>query len=133
MAHNGGQIFASDIASFNVGRDVLAGDGSHFSGNHVFAHSYGSTTVSHAGYGGRLADQVQTITLIGSPGAGPLRTAADFGIGDNVFVAASSRDRTTGLGGERAGDRGRTIRRMGQGIDPAMDIFGARRITSEFP
>ncbi|CRZ17740.1 toxin glutamine deamidase domain-containing protein [Mycolicibacterium neworleansense] len=133
MARNGGQIFASDIASFNVGRDVFTGDGSHFSGNHVFAHSYGSTTVSHAGHGRRLADHVQTITLIGSPGAGPLRTAADFGIGDNVFVAASSRDRTTGLGGEHAGDRGRTIRRMGQGIDPAMDIFGARRITSEFP
>ncbi|WP_237165069.1 alpha/beta hydrolase, partial [Mycolicibacterium peregrinum] len=133
MAQNGGQIFASDIAAFNVGRDVFTGDGTHFSGNHIFAHSYGSTTVSHAGHGRRLADHVQTITLIGSPGAGPLRTAADFGIGDNVFVAASSRDRTTGLGGERAGDRGRTIRRMGQGIDPAMDIFGARRITSEFP
>ncbi|WP_066902293.1 toxin glutamine deamidase domain-containing protein [Mycolicibacterium houstonense] len=133
MARNGGQIFASDIASFNTGRDIFTGDGSHFSGNHVFAHSYGSTTVSHAGHGRRLADQVQTITLIGSPGAGPLRTAADFGIGDNVFVAASSRDQTTGLGGEHAGDRGRMIRRMGQGIDPAMDIFGARRITSEFP
>ncbi|MGV9800139.1 toxin glutamine deamidase domain-containing protein [Mycobacterium sp. NPDC003449] len=133
MARDGGHIFAADIQSFNAGRDVFTGDGSHFSGNHVFAHSYGSSTVSHAGVGGRLAGQVRTITLIGSPGAGPLRTAADFGIGDNVFVAASSRDRTTGLGGTHEGDRGRTIRRMGQGIDPAMDIFGARRITAEFP
>ncbi|MGW4101587.1 alpha/beta hydrolase, partial [Mycobacterium sp. NPDC004974] len=133
MAQRGGQIFCSDIQSFNVGRDVFTGDGSHFRDNHIFAHSYGSSAVSHAGHGERLADEVRTITLIGSPGAGPLRTAADFGIGDNVFVASSSRDRTTGLGGERTGDRGRTVRGMGQGIDPAMDIFGARRITAEFP
>ncbi len=134
MARDGGEIFASDMLSFNVGRDIFTGDGSHFSNHHVFAHSYGSSTVSHAGHGQRLAGQVQTITLIGSPGAGPLQHARDFGIGEeNVFVAASSRDRTTGLGGERPGERGRTIRRMGQGIDPAMDSFGARRITAEFP
>ncbi|MED5814292.1 alpha/beta hydrolase [Mycolicibacterium sp. 050232] len=133
MARQGGNIFCSDLLAFNAGRDVFTGDGSHFSGNHVFAHSYGSSTVSHAGSGRRLAGHVRTITMIGSPGAGPLRTARDFGIGDNVFVAASSRDRTTGLGGERLGARGRIFRRMGQGIDPAMDIFRARRITAEFP
>ncbi len=133
MARQGGNIFCSDLLSFNAGRDVFTGDGSHFSGNHVFAHSYGSSTVSHAGSGRRLAGHVRTITMIGSPGAGPLRTARDFGIGDNVFVAASSRDRTTGLGGDRPGARGRIFRGMGQGIDPAMDIFRARRITAEFP
>jgi len=134
LAREGGEIFAADMLAFNAGRDIFAGDGSHFRNHHVFAHSYGSSTVSHAGHGQRLAGQVQTITLIGSPGAGPLHHARDFGIGEeNVFVAASSRDRTTGLGGERAGDRGRTVRRMGQGIDPAMDSFGARRITAEFP
>ncbi|WP_167335022.1 MULTISPECIES: alpha/beta hydrolase [Mycolicibacterium] len=133
MARQGGNIFCSDLLAFNAGRDVFTGNGSHFSGNHVFAHSYGSSTVSHAGSGRRLAGHVRTITMIGSPGAGPLRTARDFGIGDNVFVAASSRDRTTGLGGERPGARGRIFRGMGQGIDPAMDTFRARRITAEFP
>ena len=132
MAREGGEIFASDMLSFNAGREIITG--SPFSNHHVFAHSYGSSTVSHAGYGRRLAGQVKTITLIGSPGAGPLRNARDFGIGEeNVFVAASSRDRTTGLGGERPGERGRTISWMGQGIDPAMDFFGAQRITAEFP
>ena len=129
MARDGGEIFCSDMLSFNAGRDVFHGDGSHFSGNHVFAHSYGSSTVSHAGYGRRLGGEVQTITLIGSPGVGRLRHARDFGIGDNVFVAASSRDQTTGLGGERPGENGRRVRNLGQGMDPAMDSFGARRIT----
>ena len=132
MAREGGEIFASDMLAFNAGREIITG--SPFSNHHVFAHSYGSSTVSHAGYGRRLAGQVKTITLIGSPGAGRLRHARDFGIGEeNVFVASSSRDRTTGLGGERPGTRGRTISWMGQGIDPAMDFFGAQRITAEFP
>jgi len=134
MAREGGQIVCSDILSFNAGRDVFTGDGSHFSNNDVFAHSYGSTTLSHAADGRRLANAMRTVTLIGSPGAGPLRHARDFGIGEeNVFVASSSRDRTTGLGGDRPGDLGRLVRRMGQGIDPAMDSFGARRIRAEFP
>jgi hypothetical protein len=132
LARNGGNIFASDISSFNAGRDVFTGEG-HFRGNHIFAHSYGSSTVSHAGQNGQLANEVQTITLIGSPGAGPVRHASQFGIGDNVYVAASTRDKTPGLGGDRAGERGRAVRKMGQGMDPAMKAFGARRITAEFP
>ncbi|MHA3023886.1 alpha/beta hydrolase [Mycobacterium sp. BMJ-28] len=131
LAHEGGDILHSDIAGFNAARDALAGDGSHFNNNHVFGHSYGSTTTSYAGEGGRLHDQVTTVTLLGSPGAGPHHTAEGFGIGDNVYVASSSRDWVTTLGGRDSG--GRFLGRFGLGRDPAMDTWGGHRITSEFP
>src|SRR5205823_2726279 len=75
LAREGGQILFSDIKAFNAARDAWAGDGSHFDGNHVFGHSYGSSTTGYAGEGGRLGSEVRTVTLIGSPGAGPLRHA----------------------------------------------------------
>ncbi|OCB52241.1 hypothetical protein A5722_28650 [Mycobacterium vulneris] len=132
LAEAGGDILHADISAFNAARDALADDGSHFKGNHVFGHSYGSTTTSFAGRGGRLADHIETVTLIGSPGAGPLSHARDFGIStDRVFVASSSRDFVTGLGGRTSDSHGRLGR--GLGTDPAMDTFGAQRIRAEFP
>ncbi|MEV0672989.1 alpha/beta hydrolase [Mycobacterium sp. NPDC050441] len=133
MARTGGDILYSDIRAFNAARDTLAGDGSHFSGNHVFGYSYGSTTTGYAGQNGRFAGQVRTVSLVGSPGAGPVRTAGEFGIGaDNVFVASSSRDVVTALGGRSAGSNGRILG-IGLGTDPAMDSFGAVRVTAEPP
>ncbi|MGV0742982.1 alpha/beta hydrolase, partial [Mycolicibacterium sp. XJ870] len=131
LAREGGAILYSDIRAFNAARDTLADDGSHFSGNHVFAHSYGTTATSYAGRDGRLANDVRTISLIGSPGTGPVRAAADFGIGDNVFVASSSRDPFTALGGRNPGSAGR-IFGLGLGVDPAMNSFGGQRVTAEF-
>lgn len=132
FASDGGDILYADIRSSNAARDVWAGDGSHFTGNYVFGHSYGSTTVSFAGRDGRLANHIRAVTLLGSPGAGPLKHASDFGIGaDNVFVAASSFDPITALGGRTPEQSGRILGR-GRGIDPAMDSFGAVRVTSEF-
>ncbi|WP_445163555.1 WXG100-like domain-containing protein [Mycobacterium sp. Dal123C01] len=127
-ANDGGEILHADIKAFNAGRDANDTAGGHFSNNHVFGHSYGSTTTGFAGRGGRLAGQIRTVTLLGSPGAGPLARARDFNIGDNVFVAGSSRDPVTALG--RTPDPSATI---GQGIDPTLDSFGARRLASEFP
>ncbi|WP_322786874.1 toxin glutamine deamidase domain-containing protein [Mycolicibacterium septicum] len=133
MARTGGDILYSDITAFNAARDTLAGDGRHFTGNHVFGYSYGSTTTGYAGQNGRLARQVRTVSLVGSPGAGPVRTAGEFGIGaDNVFVASSSRDVVTALGGRASGSNGRILG-IGLGTDPAMDSFGAVRVTGEPP
>ncbi len=133
LARQGAEILYSDIRAFNAARDTVAGDGSHFRGNHIFAHSYGSTTASYAGRNGRLANDIRTVTLLGSPGAGPMRHARDFGIGaDNVFVASSSLDPVTGLGGRTPGENGRFFGR-GLGLDPAMDTFGAVRVTAQFP
>ncbi|MCV7068572.1 hypothetical protein H7H51_27805 [Mycolicibacterium farcinogenes] len=133
LARAGAEILYADIRAFNVARDTLAGDGSRFTGNHVFGHSYGSTTVSYAGRGGRLKHDIRTVTLLGSPGAGPLHHASQFGLDDgNVFVASSSRDPVTGLGGRRAEQNGRFAGR-GLGMDPAIDEFGAVRVTAEFP
>ena len=133
LAREGGDILYADIRAFNAVRDVWAGDGTHFSGNYIFGHSYGSTTTSFAGHGRRLADHVRAVTLVGSPGAGPLRHARDFGIGARmVFVASSSYDFITALGGRHADQAGRILGR-GLGIDPAMDTFGGVRITAEFP
>ena len=131
-AREGAKILYSDIRAFNTVRDTLAGDDSHFSGNHIFAHSYGSTTASYAGRDGRLANDIRTVTLAGSSGAGPLQHASEFGIGeDNVYVASSSRDPFTALGGRTPGSMGR-IFGIGLGIDPAMQSFGAQRVTAEF-
>jgi glycerophosphoryl diester phosphodiesterase len=132
LAREGGEILYSDIKAFNAARDAWAGDGSHFDGNHVFGHSYGSTTVGFAGRGGRLGGEVRSVTLMGSPGVGPIEHAREFGVGENVFVAASSRDAVTALGGRVGGVAGRIFGR-GLGVDPAMDFFGAQRVTSEFP
>ncbi|HTI76974.1 MAG TPA: alpha/beta hydrolase, partial [Mycobacterium sp.] len=133
LARTGGDVLYSDIAAFNAARDVMAGDGSHFSGNHIFGYSYGSTTTGYAGQDGRLAGEITTVSLVGSPGAGPLRHAEEFGIrADHVFVASSSRDIVTALGGRTPGSSGRILG-IGLGVDPAMDHFGAQRIAAEFP
>ena len=73
--------------------------------------------------GGRPAGRPhQTVTLIGSPGAGPLQHARDFGIGaDNVFVASSSRDTITGLGGRTSDSQGRAG--LGLGYRPGDEIL----------
>nr|WP_255413243.1 toxin glutamine deamidase domain-containing protein [Mycobacterium sp. 3519A] len=133
LARTGGDLLHSDITAFNAARDVMAGDGSHFSGNHIFGYSYGSTTTGYAGEGGRLAGEITTVSLVGSPGAGPIRHAEAFGIGaDHVFVASSSRDLVTALGGRTPHSSGRILG-IGLGVDPAMDHFGAQRIAAEFP
>lgn len=131
LARDGGAILHSDILAFNASTATGA-DGESFTGNHVFGHSYGSTTTSYAGQAGQFAGHVRSVTLAGSPGAGPQRHASDFGIGERVFVASSSRDFVTALGGRTPGSLGRLFGR-GLGIDPAMAAFGAHRITAEFP
>ncbi|WP_134205122.1 hypothetical protein [Mycobacteroides salmoniphilum] len=132
LAGAGGDILHGDITAFNAARDVIAGDGSHFSVNDVFAHSYGTTTTGFAGEGARLGNEVRSVTLAGSPGAGPIGKAADFGVGDKVFVASSSRDPITMLGGRTAESAGRFFGK-GLGFDPAMEGFGGQRVTAEFP
>ncbi|MET8648684.1 alpha/beta hydrolase, partial [Nocardia aurea] len=133
-AEQGGKLLARDMAAFNAGRDFYADKGGPGrTANHLFAHSYGSTTTGYAGAGGRLAGEVSTITLLGSPGAGPLRHASDFGIGaENVYVATGSRDPVTWVGANIPGEMGRFAGR-GQGTDPSIAAFGARRLRAEFP
>ncbi len=125
----GGEILYNDVRVFNAVHDVTAADGGHFSNNNMFGHCQGSTVTGYAGEGGRLGSEVRTVTLMGSPGAGPIEHASEFGVGDNVFVASSSRDPFTEEGGQIPGSSGR----VGAGVDPAMDFFGAQRLTSEFP
>nr|WP_212761660.1 alpha/beta hydrolase [Nocardia uniformis] len=131
-AKTGGALLARDIAAFNAGRAARAGDGAVAAPtNHVFGHSYGSTTTSAAGAGARLRDEVATITLAASPGAGPVNHAREFGIrAQNVYVASLASDPVTWIGGNKAG---RFSRIFGIGIDPAAAAFGARRVTAEYP
>ncbi|GFG67512.1 hypothetical protein MKUB_50020 [Mycobacterium kubicae] len=132
LARVGGAILHDDIAAFNAAVDAIASSGDHFRDNHIFGHSYGSTATSYAGRDGRLAGHVRSVTLLGSPGAAKQHHASDFGIGDRVFVASSSRDPVTATGGRTPASRGRFFG-IGLGIDPAMRSFGAQRITAEFP
>ncbi len=137
MAQAGGDVLFSDISAFNAGRDTWAGEGSRFTGNHVFGYSYGSTTAAYAGRDGRLDGQVRTVSLVGSPGAGPQQHASDFGQGVDVYVASSSTDPVTGFGGRSPGLTSRLLSPvarffgLGLGVDPAMNSFGAVRITAE--
>jgi transcriptional regulator with XRE-family HTH domain len=133
MAHGGGKNLHNDIVNFNASRDAWVGDGSHFNGNHVFGHGYGSAVLGSAGRKGRLRTEIRTATLVGSAGSGEVEHASEFGIGeDNVYIASSSRDPVTGLGGRRPGQMGRfPVPRLGP--DPAMKFWGGRRVISEFP
>lgn len=138
LAERGGQLLARDLAAFNESRRLTATlpDGAAPPAVHVFGHSYGSTTTSFGGAGGRLAGEVTTITLLGSPGAGPLLHASDFGVGaHNVFVASSPRDPVTWIGSSTPGEIGRVAPGLGMGLgmDPSVEAFGARRITAQFP
>jgi len=130
-AEVGGEGLYSDIRGFNAGRDAWAMDGGPFNTNHLFGHCLGSTVAGYAGDGTRLDGQIRTVTLFGSPGAGPMDHASGFGPRVDVYVAASSTDPFTWRGGETPGSRGNFMN--GLGVDPAMDFFGAHRITAEFP
>ncbi|MRH88626.1 hypothetical protein GFY24_14435 [Nocardia sp. SYP-A9097] len=138
LAQRGGQLLARDVAAFNQTRKINAGlpGGEPMPDVHLFGHSYGSTTTSYAGAGGRLTGEVTTITLLGSPGAGPVVHASEFGLGEgNVFVASSSRDPVTWIGSSTPGEIARAAPglSMGLGMDPSVEAFGARRITAQFP
>jgi hypothetical protein len=128
LAEAGGHRLAHDVAG------IVGSRGDH-PDVHLFGHSYGSTTTAHAGVGGRLADYVSSVTLLGSPGAGPLTHASQFGEGVDVYVASSSRDLVTWTGATESGSTNRVaswIRGVGQGVDPAMLEFGATRLTAEY-
>src|SRR5690606_39438560 len=96
--------------------------------NHLVAHGFGAVTVGHAGVDARLAGQIDTVTLLGPVATGPIRAAADFGLGPgNVFVAAARGDRIA-----HPGAPGRFLRR-GLGGDPLSEAFGARELLARYP
>lgn len=128
LARIGGYRLAHDIAALSgaKGPNVRI---------NMYGHSYGSTTTAFAGEHGRLSGYVDTVTLLGSPGAGPLHHARDFQIGpENVYVASNSHDLVTWLGATEPGGHNRFIGRLptGLGLDPAMREFGATRIAAEY-
>jgi hypothetical protein len=69
LAHDGGQLLASEVNALNATHEGAA----HMT---VLGHSYGSTTVSDAAAGyGMHADDV---VLVGCPGTDMAHCAADF-------------------------------------------------------
>ncbi|MGV9710099.1 alpha/beta hydrolase [Gordonia sp. NPDC003424] len=131
-AQEGGRLLAEDIQGFTAARDQLGlgqgeGAGDHLDLN-LIGHSYGSTTVGWAGDAGRLADDLDTVTLLGSPGAGGVATAGEFGVGQqNVYVGAASNDLVGHLGATSVPITGAS----GLGIDPATTAFGGERFRAE--
>ncbi|WP_433525882.1 MFS transporter [Nocardia pseudovaccinii] len=103
LAEQGGHVVAADIAAYDATRAAwanLPGGAARPRLRTVVAHSYGSTTLCYAGIGGRLAAHLDQVVLTGSPGAGPMAHADEFGIGaDNVFAVADDRDPVTKAGG----------------------------------
>lgn len=124
------------LAAFQAGLQATHNGDAHWS---VVGHSYGSTTVSYAAAASGM--KVDDIVLIGSPGAGPAKTAADFG-GATVYVGSASRDAVTWVNeaadraeqGAFAGPITETIAEgtaAPLGFDPAEDNFGAIRFQAE--
>ncbi len=100
----------------------------------VFGHSYGSTTAATAGAGGALAGTVDAMVLLGSPGAGPVRSAAELGM--PVFVARDDDDPIGRIG--MTDGAAQVLRRLlgvelGLGSDPAAPSFGATPVEADGP
>lgn len=100
----------------------------------VFGHSYGATTATTAGAGGALAGTVDAMVLLGSPGAGPVRSASELGM--PVYVARDSDDPIPRVGATDGAAQG--LRRwfgveLGLGMDPAAPSFGATAVDAEGP
>ncbi|WP_406236312.1 glycerophosphodiester phosphodiesterase family protein [Nocardia sp. NBC_01009] len=145
FAEVGGYVVARDIAAYNATRRFQAGLPGFAPYPQLLTahgHSYGSTTLSHAGVGGRLGrpsgksdvrGEIDQVILSGSPGAGPLLHARQFGIGaQNVYVLTAHRDPIAKLGADEPGRRGRFFNR-GLGADPSNARWGAVRVTAEPP
>jgi hypothetical protein len=133
-ARVGGDRLLCDIAALHATRRRAGTAAPGRFVNRLYGHSYGSVTTCYAGRGGRLAGLVGSITLSGSPGAGPVRHAEEFGLGSGtVYVLASWRDPVTMFGADKPGAWSRFNPRLGLGMDPATEAFGGKRIGAEFP
>ncbi|MBV0919271.1 WXG100-like domain-containing protein [Mycobacteroides chelonae] len=124
LAALGGDQLAHDVAGLHTVRDGGASI-------HLWGHSYGSVVTAFAGADARVAPFVDTVQLVGSPGAGPLSRAGDFGAGVDVYVAAASGDPITRFGSMTPGP-GQILGKFGLGIDPASEAFGAKRFAAEY-
>lgn len=103
LAEQGGDVVAAGIVAYDATRTAAAaqpGGAAAPQLRNLVAHSYGSTTLCFAGRDSRLADYFDQVILVASPGAGPMDSADDFGIGDNVYALADDRDPVTKAGGE---------------------------------
>lgn len=104
----------------------------------VFGHSYGATTAATAGRHGALAGTVDAMVLFGAPGAGPVRSAAELGLADGVYVARD-RDDPVPPGAFLGSLAGRALGMvpglmgLGLGVDPAAESFGATAIAADGP
>ena len=132
-AKDGGNLLAADIAGFTAARDqAQLGQGAGAADNlnlNVVGHSYGTTTVGWAGDDGRLAGQVDTVTLLGSPGTGGATSADEFGIGaENVYVGSAANDLVGHLGSPTSDE---SFGLGGLGSDPATTRYGAERFQAE--
>ncbi|MEU7764907.1 alpha/beta hydrolase [Nocardia sp. NPDC049190] len=129
----GGDLLLHEIAAFHATRERAGTAGPDRLKSRIFAHSYAVVTVSYAGKRGRLAGLISSVWMSGAPGS-PADSAAEFGIGDNVHVVSSWRDGVTMLGADQPGAWSRYgSGRLGHGLDPASEAFGARRSRAEYP
>jgi WXG100 family type VII secretion target len=126
LAHDGGQLLASDVNALNATHEGAA----HMT---VLGHSYGSTTVSDAAAGyGMHADDV---VLVGCPGTDMAHSAADFHLneGGHLYVGAASSDPVTQLSAIPQLHVPGTDFTASLGDDPAVDGYGSTRFKAEVP
>ncbi|MFI6959558.1 MFS transporter [Nocardia sp. NPDC050408] len=135
LAEQGGDIVAAEIAAYDATRATwagLPGGAAPPRLRTVVAHSYGSTTLCYAGMGRRLAAHIDQVVLTGSPGAGPMAHADEFGIGaDNVFAVADDRDPVTHAGGSAPQATDRYLG-LSRGRNP-VGRWGAVRLAAAMP
>ncbi|MFX0579046.1 GntR family transcriptional regulator [Nocardia nepalensis] len=135
LAEQGADIVAAEIVGYDATREAwaeLPGGAAAPQLRTIVAHSYGSTTLCYAGREGRLADHFDQIVLTGSPGAGPMEHADEFGIGaENVYVLADDSDPVTKAGGDTPEVADRYFG-FSHGADPA-GPWGADRLRAMTP
>ncbi|TWS21918.1 hypothetical protein FK268_22275 [Tsukamurella sputi] len=99
----------------------------------VFGHSYGSTTAATAGARGALVGTVDAMVLLGSPGAGPVRSAKELGM--PVYVARDPDDPVPRVPLTHGATRLPRLlgADIGLGVDPASRAFGAIALPAGAP
>ncbi|WP_216902286.1 alpha/beta hydrolase, partial [Nocardia alni] len=138
LAVAGAQRLRGTLTAFHRARQLA--DSGSTPEIHLFAHSYGSVTASHAAHGAHLAEALTSLTLLGSPGAGPARHASDYGLPpDRVFALIAADDPVTWMAAQHPNLRGAILSPLqrlagtGHGLSPASEHFGASRLRAEYP
>lgn len=125
-ASEAGAALAQDLQALELERAEVS-DGR----TTVVGHSFGSSVVGEA-LVGVAGPEVEAAVFVGSPGAGMAQQASDLAA-DEVYAMRERRDLVGMLGTEGSRVPGDTGARVGLGVDPTSEDFGAVVLPADRP